>query len=533
MRTIAWRERKRIPPLNRPVRYDMNLNIPSPDFRIHHLVERWVPTHSEHAAIVEGGSRQWTYGEIARAIRAAAERFEGLGLRGGDRLMIIGENSVAQVVAIMAASRLGAWIVNANGRLTAGELDSIEAHCDPRLIVYAYVNSPDTAQHERRSGAQEITVANIRYAIRPAAGWPAPEPVHADSARQIALLMYTTGTTGSPKGVMLSHRSVGFASGTTSRSRQMERNDIVYAALPTTHIFGLSSVLLSALHAGATVWLTERFSVGDLQRALSAGVSILQGVPIMYTKLVEHAAAAGAIRAPRLRFVQSGGAPIDPSLKQSIEALLNLPVNNGYGMTEAAPTIAQIPCNSRQPDLTVGFLIDGLEGRILNGDGTSVQPGEVGELHVRGPNVMAGYYKNEEATARVLSADGWLNTQDLIRQDARGALYVMGRAKELIIRSGFNVYPPEVESAINSHPGVAQSCVVGRPSRGDEQVIAFVQPVKRDAVDVEALQRHVYGLLAAYKRPHRYVLMDSLPAAQSGKVLRRELYAAAAALQVE
>jgi acyl-CoA synthetase (AMP-forming)/AMP-acid ligase II len=198
--------------------------------------------------------------------------------------------------------------------------------------------------------------------------------------------------------------------------------------------------------------------------------------------------------------------------------LLGLPLHNGYGLTEAAPTVSQTRLDAPRADTSVGHAIPGVEVRI---DGTA---GEPGKLWVRGPNVMQGYYRDPAGTAAVLGPDGWLDTGDLARRDADGALFIAGRSKELIIRSGFKVYPLEVETVLNAHPAVTLSAVVGRPlPDGNEEVLAFVQPAAGSVLTAADMADWACARLAPYKRPARIVFMDSLPAAASGKVLKHQL----------
>jgi acyl-CoA synthetase (AMP-forming)/AMP-acid ligase II len=262
------------------------------------------------------------------------------------------------------------------------------------------------------------------------------------------------------------------------------------------------------------------------------GLSIVQGVPAMYARLLEHVG-AGAPLATRLRFAYAGGSPLDPALKAAVEHLLGVPLHNGYGLSEAAPTVSQTRLDAPRSDTSVGLPIPGVEVRIVDKAGDDIAGAAAGELWVRGPNLMRGYYRNPEATAAALRPGGWLNTGDMARRNADGALFIVGRTKELIIRSGFNVYPLEVETVLNAHPGVTQSAVVGRPvADGNEEVIAFVQPDPRRTPAESELRAWAAARLAPYKRPARIVLMAALPAAANGKVLKHVLKQSAADLCV-
>jgi acyl-CoA synthetase (AMP-forming)/AMP-acid ligase II len=324
---------------------------------------------------------------------------------------------------------------------------------------------------------------------------------------------------------MLSHRNLLFVAAVSSRLRGLAPQDRAWGVLPISHVYGLTSVMLGTLYAGACLQLAPRFTPEAMLAAIrDDGLSIVQGVPAMYAKLLERLGDAGAPLASRLRFAYAGGSPLDPSLKRRVEAALGVPLHNGYGLTEASPTVSQTRLDAPRADTSVGFAIPGVELRIAGKDGKDVATGEAGELWVRGPNLMQGYYRAPEQTAAAVKPGGWLNTGDMARQDADGALFIVGRTRELIIRSGFNVFPLEVETVLNAHPAVTQSAVVGRQlADGNEEVVAFVQPVPRAQVDADALQAWAGARLAPYKRPSRIVLMEALPAAATGKVLKHVL----------
>jgi long-chain acyl-CoA synthetase len=293
-----------------------------------------------------------------------------------------------------------------------------------------------------------------------------------------------------------------------------------------SHIFGLATLLLATYEAGASLHLATRFSAEQVAQVLRADeVSILQGVPTMFTRIVAYAREHGVdVRAPRLRYLYTGGGPLDPTLKQQVEALFGLPLHHGYGMTEYAGSLFITRMERPRDDVSSGEIVAGAELRIVDANGAPVSEGEAGELWVRGPGVMRGYYRAPELTAEVIDADGWLNTGDLGRLGADGALFVVGRTKDLIIRSGFNVYPIEVEAVINTYPAVRQSAVVGRKiADGDEEVVAFVEAKEGETLDKEDLQRYLAARLSAYKRPAQILRIDTIPTTASGKLQKQPL----------
>ena len=270
--------------------------------------------------------------------------------------------------------------------------------------------------------------------------------------------------------------------------------------------------------------MEARFSAAKLLAALQNGVTLLPAVPQMHALLMHHASELGlpALNSDTLRYVSSGAAPLDPAWKRKAEGFYGVALQNGYGMTETSAGICATRNPIGVPDVSVGPPLPGVELRL---DESAPGGGDgVGEVLVRGGNVMAGYFENPDETAKVLSPDGWLRTGDLGRFDDSGFLHIMGRSKELIIRGGFNVYPPEVEAALNDHPRVVQSAVIGRrTATGDEDVLAFVQVGTLGDTSAEELALFIKDRLTAYKRPSRIVLTTRLPAAPTGKILKHKL----------
>jgi len=502
--------------------------MPSTAFRrLSDILRHGAALAPDNPALIEDG-RAWSYAQLAAATDACAALLRALGVRPGDRVMVVAENGVAQVALLFAAAAIDAWSVSVNARLSEGELDTMRTHSGARRVLYVTGNSPDAARHAARAGALPCAdgvddMDGMGVLAGPLDETCLPEPVDA-GGDQVAALVYTTGTTGQPKGVMLSHASLLYVAATSSRLRGLQSGDRAWGALPFSHVYGLASVLLGTLYAGACLRLAPRFDAGALLASIRAGeLTIVQGVPAMYARLLALAEANDeAMPIPsRLRFCYAGGSPLDPALKRAVEALFGLPLHNGYGLTEGGPTVSQTRLDAPRADSAVGLPIPGVDIRIVGLDGLDVAPGAAGELWMRGPGRMRGYYRDPAASAAALQPGGWLATGDLARQEPDGALFLLGRTRELIIRSGFNVYPLEVETALNAHPAVVQSAVVGRPLPGaEEEVVAFVEA---SGVDEAALQAWLRPRLAPYKRPARIVFMDALPAAPSGKILKSRL----------
>jgi acyl-CoA synthetase (AMP-forming)/AMP-acid ligase II len=494
--------------------------------RLSDIVRYWSEA-TPAAPALQDSAAAWNYARLWSAVEAGAGWLRELGVRAGDRVMVVGENCAALAALIFAAAELDAWVVVVNARLARAEIDAIREHCGARRTLYTIACSPDAAAHAERHGAAIVDIAALgRLAVGPLNTACAPEPAPDSDAEQVAALVYTTGTTGHPKGVMLTHRNLLFVAAVSGAQRSLAASDRVYGVLPISHVYGLASVMLATLRAGACLQLAPRYAPEALLDALRHdGVTMLQGVPAMYARLLDACRKSGAAPdASRLRFIYAGGSPLDPTLKRDVEKLFGKPLHNGYGMTETAPSISQTRMDAPRADTSVGHAIPGVALRIVDSMEREVRSGEIGELWVRGPNVMKGYYREPALTAAAMRDGGWLNTGDMARQDPDGALFIVGRSKELIIRSGFNVYPAEVEAALNSHPAVSQSAVVGRRAAdGNEEVVAFVELGAEQEASVVQLQAYLSVLLAPYKRPSEIIVMQTLPAAATGKLLKGRL----------
>jgi long-chain acyl-CoA synthetase len=499
--------------------------------RVHEVYARFVREMPEHPAFVEG-DRVWSYREFSQAVDAAAADLSRLGIRPGDRLMVASENSVALSAMLFAASKLDAWGIATNPRLSARELDLIAEHSGARRVLINSGLSQEASGHADRLGAKTGTVGPLTLAIGPLNEAAQPEPVTADRAKQVAGLMYTSGTTGTPKGVMLTHQNLLVAARTSGLLRRTGPADRVYGVLPMSHIVGYTVLLIATLMHGATLHVVPKADPAALARAIANdGITTVFGVPATYQRLLEYKTVQGLQKLARgnLRLMNVAGAPLDLVLKGRIEAEFGIPLLNNYGITECSPGLSGVRENELASDDTVGRFLPGIEHRVVDMKGAKVGPGEVGELHVRGLNVMLGYYRAPDLTAAAIDKDGWFNTGDLARVNEAGELYIVGRTKELIIRSGFNVYPAEVEAVLNSHGLVVQSAVVGRAVQGNEEVVAFVQLLPGAKVTAADLQAYAALQLTSYKRPSEIVILEALPAASTGKILKNKLKEAAIA----
>jgi len=502
------------------------------DTRLHQPILRWADITPDAIALTDGHGA-WTYWQLRAAVEHAASILQWRGVRAGDRVMLVGENGRTLAAFILAVSLLDACAVLENARRAPLETERIRAHANPRLVVYLLRDSDAAKEHAARAQAREKRCGPLgRVAIshdNPASEVGTCGDMCTGTRDDVAALIYTTGTTGTPKGVMVRHEALLFLPATVRCLRAITPADHAYGVLPITHIMGLAIVMGSALRAGARLTLAARFDAGACAALLQDdGLSMLQGAPAMFAKLLQYLDERPLVSPPvfpRLRFIAVGGAPLDLTLKRCCETVFGLPLHNGYGLTEGS-SLCFTRLDDPRPDASVGRPLPGVAVRIVGKGGVDLPAGAVGELWVRGPQVMKGYFREPALTRRVLSEDGWFNTEDLARVDDVGNVSIVGRSKDLINSNGFNVYPQEVEEAINAHPGVVHSAVVGRADADSETVIAFVE--LRDgnsSFDLTYLQTLFAQRLSPYKKPREIYVLTPLPASPNGKVLKHQLRA--------
>ena len=486
--------------------------------QIHEFLSAQAETRPDAIAIQDWDGTPWSFAFEWETAQAGADLLKLAGVQKGDRVLMVTENCATLCAFIYACSLIGAWAVPVNARQTEVELARIIKHATPRTALFMSSVSPDAKAHGERLNAREVRgIWGSAMMLELGTSDPAPDP-------GVAVMLYTTGTTGTPKGVMLTHSNLVYAGKTSADTRGILSSDTVYGALPMTHVFGLASMLMAATFGGAMIRLEARFTAAKLYEALTSGVTILPAVPQMHALLMQYTREQGieSIAGGPLRFVSSGAAPLDPVWKRKAEDFYGIALQNGYGMTETSAGVCTTKSKMGDPDISVGPPLKGVE--ISIDEGAEGGGNGIGEVLTRGPHIMLGYFRNPEETAKALDKEGWMHTGDLGKIDDKGLLHILGRSKELIIKGGFNIYPPEVEAAFNDHPAVVQSAVIGRRTEtGDEDVLAFVQLPSLDAVTVEDLRAFVEPRLTAYKRPSQIVLALSLPAAPTGKLLKHKL----------
>jgi acyl-CoA synthetase (AMP-forming)/AMP-acid ligase II len=492
--------------------------------RLAGLIERQAMAAPDRCALISG-DKTLTYAELWQAIRPAKELLIAAGVVPGDRVMIVNENSIAAVAFVFAATDLDAWASPINARMSAREIDACRAFSGCRTVVYTVGDSLSAADHAERAQATAHEDPLFgKIALAPTDVNARPESVYAEKERQTAILLFSSGTTGAPKGVMLSHQAIMYMGGNMAELRKITPDDMFYNIAPLSHVIGLGAMLTTAIWAGGTTELVTQFRPDNFVAALQANrISYVMGVPTIFARVLEYAKANGlSLRSDRLRFIAVGGMPLDLTLKSQIEAAFGVEIGNSYGMTEIAPITRSAGATAGR---SVGVPQPGIKIRIMREDGQSAAVDEPGEIWVKGPNLMLGYYKNDVANEDIRRPDGFITTGDIGSMDQNGNLSLVGRTKDVIIRSGFNVYPIEVEAVLSQVPGVAMVAVVGRTVGDNEEIIAYVQPAAGRLLDIAELEAWAKENLSAYKRPKEIILTNELPIGPTGKILKSKLKA--------
>ncbi len=482
-----------------------------------------------HRPLVHIADTTLTYGQVDALSGRVASTLRDLGLEPGDKVALQLPNVPQFLIAYFGILKAGLVTVPLNPLLTAPEIAYHLSDSDSALIItHQLFATAALAGADRAGGVDVYVVADGEppAGTRPFEALLASEDrglLHPASSDDTAVLLYTSGTTGRPKGAELTHFQLYMNCTTAGSLFGVLPEDVSVAVLPLFHVFGLSSVLNVAVRFGGSLVLVPRFEAPAVVDAIERhGCTIFSGVPTMYFALLQEDTSGR--RMDTLRAAISGGASIPGEVIRAFEERFpGVVVLEGYGLSETASTTTFNVSAEERKVLSIGKPIWGVEVRIAAADGSEVPVGEVGEILVRGHNVMKGYYKRPEATAETL-VDGWLHTGDLGRRDEDGYVFVVDRLKDLVIRGGYNVYPREVEEVLYEHPHVVEAAVLGRPDeRLGEEVVAYVALTEGVVLREGELVEFCRERLAAYKYPRDVRVLPDLPKGATGKILKRML----------
>jgi long-chain acyl-CoA synthetase len=471
----------------------------------------------------EGAQR--TYAEFDERTTRLAGGLQALGVKRGDKVACYMPNSIELIEAYFAISKAGAVTVFLNALLTAREIRFVLQDSESKVIFTAPALLPNV--QEVRTDAPRLDTVIVH------GGTPLPGAVRFDDVlkggvyrdvkvetEDVCWLGYTSGTTGRPKGAILTHLGAAHVAAAVADRFGYREDDVVLCALPLFHSYAVNSCMIQVMMAGAGQVIVERFTPdGVLQAIQQHRVTIFPGVPTMFNYLVNFTDRA-RYDLSSLRIAKSAGAVLPAKLMHDFERLYGVPLVDGYGITEAHSFVTLNDPNGRRPDGSCGRAIEGVEVRIVDGQDHDVPAGERGELVFRGPNLPLGYVNGPEATSEALRG-GWYHSGDVAYMDADGYVYIVDRIKDTIICGGYNIYPKEVEDVIYAHPAVLDVAVVGVADEAKGEIPKACVVLKPEGkATITELEAYCRQNLAAYKVPRVIELMDAIPKTASGKTKR-------------
>ncbi|RVQ67793.1 malonyl-CoA synthase [Croceicoccus ponticola] len=484
------------------------------------LYQRFAQSFARFAdkVAIEADTRDWTYRELDMAAGRLATRLGERGVAAGERVLVQTAKSVETVVLYLATLRIGAIYLPLNVEYTEAELAYFVADATPVIAVC----QDESRDLFRRIGGDKLAIATLDELFTDLPDGLAP-PV-ARQPDDIAAILYTSGTTGKPKGAMLTHRNLISNAETLVEFWRFTSEDRLIHALPIFHVHGLFVALHCALFSGATIIFQAKFNARAVIAAM-ADATVMMGVPTFYTRLLGEADFTRQATS-KMRLFVSGSAPMSADVHRAFEARTGHRVLERYGMTETG-MLTSNPYDGERKAGFVGPPLPGVSVRIASEDGSPLSQGDVGIVEVKGPNVFAGYWQMPEKTASEFREGGWFITGDMGLIDADGYIQLVGREKDLIITGGLNVYPAEVEALLDDRDDVAEAAVIGVPHPDfGEAVVAIVRAA--GTIDTDAVRDAMKRDLAGFKVPKQVIAVDELPRNTMGKIqkkLLRERYA--------
>jgi long-chain acyl-CoA synthetase len=467
----------------------------------------------------------FSYGLLDNASARVATMLKSKGVEAGDRVAIMLPNVPYFPAVYYGVLRLGAVVVPMNVLLKGREVGYYLSDSGAK-VIFAWHGFLEAAEQGAEIAGDVEVVAVKPGEIEGAIFEHDPDPDVAErAADDTAVILYTSGTTGKPKGAELTHCNLRRNVDVSVALFDLGVGDVIFGGLPLFHSFGQTCTMNAAVRSGATVTLLPRFDPAKALEILERDrCTVFEGVPTMYGALLHHPDRE-TVDASSLRVCASGGASMPVEVMRGFEQAFGCKVLEGYGLSETSPVASFNHPDRERKAGSIGTPIAGVEMKVVDGDGEQVATGEVGEIVIKGHNVMKGYWRNDDATAASIK-DGWFSTGDMAKVDDDGYFFIVDRKKDLIIRGGYNVYPREVEEVLYEHPAVREAAVVGIPhDEWGEEVGAAVAIKDGESVSAEELQEFVKGQVAGYKYPRRIWFVDELPKGPTGKILKREIAA--------
>jgi len=486
------------------------------------FLERSAASHPGHPA-VRLDDFVLSYAGLLEAAGRMSTLLTEAGVKPGDRVGIMLPNVPAFPIAFYGALAAGAVVVPMNPLFKSREVGYYLSDSDARVLLAWHTAAGEAAKGATDAGAQVLVAETADLASLLAEHAPAGGR-SGRGGEDDAVILYTSGTTGKPKGAQLTHANMTSNADLVTRTLlQNGADDVTMGCLPLFHVFGLTCGLNATVAAGGTLTLLPRF---DGTKALEIiqrdAVTIFEGVPTMYAAML-HAPGGDPAQTATLRTCISGGASLPLEILRGFEEKFGCVILEGYGLSETSPVASfNLPDQPRKPG-SIGVPVEGVQMRLVDEQGQPAPEGEIGEIAIKGPNVMKGYLGKPEATAEAIT-DGWFRSGDLARVDEDGYFYIVDRKKDMIIRGGYNVYPREIEEVLHEHPAVAEVAVIGIPHASLGEEVGAAVALKPDAsATPEELRAFARDKIAAYKYPRQVWLVGELPKGPTGKILRREV----------
>lgn len=487
----------------------------------------------EHAAkspdkvllLYEG--KTMTYAGFLDQVNRLANGLDSLGIRKDDKVGLLMTNRVEYLVSYYAIATIGAVAVPLNHAFTAYELayhlndsDAVAIVSEPVLLANVRKAQPNVPKLKSILSTSDQDELNVPTLVRN----HSPErPLTARKPEDVMHLIYTSGTTGLPKGAMITHGNIGWMVNALNRFYGEKPEDLFIAALPLFHAYGKLQTFLAAINMGASIIVIQRFGAVEVMEAIAQyRATVFFGVPTMYTMMV-NTPGMERYNLKTLRICVSGGASLPVEILRQFEEKTGVEIAEGYGLSEVTVMTHCCPVDGVKKAGSIGPVLPGLEAAVFNSDDEAVPVGTVGELVVRGPSIMKGYYKKEEESAVALRK-GWFHTGDLVKADEDGYYYVVDRIKDMYIRGGRNVYPREIEEVLYTYPKVREAAVIGLPNEVYGEIgRAFIVLKEGQKADEEEVMAFLRERLARYKLPDSVHFIEALPKNSVGKILKREL----------
>ncbi|MBZ4687233.1 MAG: long-chain acyl-CoA synthetase [Clostridia bacterium] len=467
------------------------------------------------------GNKHCTYGELDQMVGKMAQYLIQKGIKKGDRVLLICQNNLEFVFSYLGIIRAGGTVIPLNITLTPEEIKYILKDAQAKMVV-AHQKIVQAAAKKLNINLKEqlnidLVVINESFTEEIAT----LTPCEGRERAEIAAFLYTSGTTGFPKGAMLTHENLIANVESLQKIGNLQPQDNMLCVLPMFHSFAWTTSVLLPLFAGSKATIHETFQPrGVVETIARENITIFCGAPSMYVVLLQ---VANKEALSSLRFTVSGGSALPQKILKSFEEKFAVPLVEGYGLSEASPVVTLNPLDGVRKPGSIGLPIPDVEVKLVNDDFEEVEPGEIGELAVKGPNVMQGYFNLPEENEKAL-IDGWLLTGDMAKQDEDGYYYIVDRKKELVVVSGFNVYPREIEEVILNNPSVKECAVLGVPDEARGEVVkAFVVLEDGKEISEKELKQYLKERLAPYKRPRIIEFRADLPKNATGKIMKRLL----------